>query len=226
MAALAGTVQWFIRIIRKGQIYETLYNATTTDQEIVSNLHTALRDVYVAAIELLAKSDALFESGKIKQTLNALLRPQQAAGLISDLFNQEQKLSLEVQSCEASRNDYCFGQVNERLEGLKTQLAQLISPLTRVDSRVEVLLEKVEKIQLDELINFISSEMFGKSHATVSQSRIKQTGDWLINTESFQAWQDIPSSSTLLYLEGAGKSLRSSPFQLLFSLVVWMSYQR
>ncbi|KAL7798837.1 hypothetical protein V8C43DRAFT_328735 [Trichoderma afarasin] len=202
MATLAGTVQLFTRVVHKGQVYEHLYNATTTDAEAVSNLRDALRDLYVTALELLARSDVLIDGGLVKQTLNAILRPEQASGLVSDLLMKEQKLLLEAQVCEASRSAKSDVKMDTKIEDLLTSLDAISSPLTRIDKGVNDLLEEVEKDRLERLMDFISSEKFGKGHITIKDSRIEGTGDWLINHEGLRDWQAIPSSSTLLCLKG------------------------
>lgn len=207
MAVLAGTIQWFIRIVRRGQVYERLYNAATTDSEAVSSLHETLLDLYMAAMELLARSDVLFGRDMIKQTLNAILHPHQASGLVSDLLKKEQKVSLEVQACEASRNSKAGEKLDKEVEVLLNSLNRQSLPLTRVDKGVAKLLEKVEEDQLERLMEFISSEQFGKGHATIKDTRVKNTGDWLINHEGFRDWQAISSSSTLLCLKGTGEFL-------------------
>ncbi|KAL7944335.1 hypothetical protein V8C42DRAFT_326513 [Trichoderma barbatum] len=213
MAALAGTIQWFTRIIRRGQMYESLYNTTTTDEQVVSNLQDALRDMYIAAMELLARSDVLFGSGMAKQTLNAILRPEQASGLVSVLSKKEQQVLLEAQACEASRNTRAGMKFDQRIGDVLTSLDEMSAPLTRTDESVTKLLEEVEKDRRGNLMDFISSEMFGKGHAAIKDARTKNTGDWLINHKSFRDWQAIPSSSTLLYLRGTvgtGKTFLTS----------------
>ncbi|KAL6787532.1 hypothetical protein J3E68DRAFT_445375 [Trichoderma sp. SZMC 28012] len=202
MATLAGTVQLFTRVVHKGQVYEHLYNATTTDAEAVSNLRDALRDLYVTALELLARSDVLIDGGLVKQTLHAVLRPEQASGLVSDLLMKEQKVLLEAQVCEASRSAKSDLKMDIKIKDLLTSLDALSSPLTRIDKGVNDLLEEVEKDRLERLMDFISSEKFGKGHVTIKDSRVEGTGDWLINHEGLRDWQAISSSSTLLCLKG------------------------
>ncbi|KAL7906474.1 hypothetical protein GGI35DRAFT_487633 [Trichoderma velutinum] len=92
--------------------------------------------------------------------------------------------------------------MDRRIETLLTSLDELSTPLTRIDERVNNLLEEVEKDQLEKLMDFISSEKFGKGHVTIKESRIEGTGDWLIKHEGLRDWQAIPSSSTLLCLKG------------------------
>lgn len=205
MAALAGTVQCFIRIVRRGQLYELLYNTKTTDENAVLNLHDALLDLYVAAIELLARSDNLIGSGVAKQTLNAILRPEQATGLVADLFQKEQKLLQEIPVCEASRNERAGRQADEKSRDLLFKLEKLSSPLIRIDEGVTGIRQMIDEDRLQKLLEFISSEGHGKSHGEIEDSRIDNTGDWLIDHEGFRAWQAIPSSSTLLWLKGTGR---------------------
>ncbi|KAM0517677.1 hypothetical protein ACHAPE_004649 [Trichoderma viride] len=202
MAAIAGTVQWFTRIVRRGQLYELLYNTKTTDQNAVLNLRDALLDVYVAAIELLTRSDSLIEGGMAKQTLNAILRPEQATGLVADLFRKEQKLLQEVTVCEASRSEIAGRQADEKSRELLFSVNKLSSPLARVDEGVMDIREMIDEDRLRGLLQFISPEGHGKSHVDIADSRIDDTGDWLIEHEGFRAWQAIPSSSTILWLKG------------------------
>jgi hypothetical protein len=137
--------------------------------------------------------------------LAAIIRPDGATGKVNDLFKKEQRLSIEVQACEASRSAISSKQANDSLTELKKQLDQLSSPLPRIDKSVAALLEKTEKRELEELMHFISSEMFGKGHAAVTDARIEKTGDWLLANRDFRAWQEISSSSAVLCLKGTGE---------------------
>ncbi|QYT06145.1 Ankyrin repeat protein [Trichoderma simmonsii] len=199
-AALLGTVQWFARIVRRGQIYEAIYNAS--DEKAIRNLYDALLDVYKTALELLASSDTLFDSRVARQALKAVLRPDNATGKVKDLSKKEQQLSTEVQACEALRSATSTKETYDDLKELKKQLDQLSSPLLRMDKRVATLLEKLEEKEFDEMMHFISSEMFGKSHAAVTDTRIEHTGDWILVNRDFRAWQEISSSSAVLCLKG------------------------
>ncbi|KAJ4856536.1 ankyrin repeats (3 copies) domain-containing protein [Trichoderma breve] len=214
-AALLGTIQWFARIVRRGQIYEAiyLYNAAATDEKNKQNLYDALLDVYKTALELLASSETLFDSRIARQALKAVLRPEGATGKVKDLSRKEQQLSLEVQACEASQSAVSSKQANDSLKELKKQLDHISSPLPRIDKGVVKLLAKVEKEELEKLMEFISKEKFGKSHAEVVERRIEETGNWLLANEHFRAWQDVPSSSAVLCLKGTvgtGKTFLTS----------------
>lgn len=155
-----------------------------------ANLQEALLRVYTAAIELMAESDTLFSKGVCRQTLHAVIHPDKAKGLAADLFKAEQKLSLEVQACESMHS---------------TNIDPLLS---RVDEGVASLLQKVEESERNALIEFISKESYGDVYLSTEESRAPDTGEWLLSHKEFEDWQRIPSSSTLLWLEGTGKSIR------------------
>ncbi|KAK5995097.1 hypothetical protein PT974_03490 [Cladobotryum mycophilum] len=195
LGAVIGTVELFIRTIRRCQLYEALYNQEMTDKAILSNLHEALLDWYVAAIEFLASSKALLEKGQFQQTLQVIFRPSKTSELISDLFKKEERVLSEVQACELSRNIKVSDQ-------LKSHLNELSSPLTRVDEGVTRLLEQMDIHKKEELLNFISPVKFGNRHQMVQESRVEGTGEWLLNCQSFQDWWQIPSASTVLWLKG------------------------
>lgn len=207
MAALAGAVQWFTRIVRRGQVYELLYNTKTIDKNAVLNLHETLLDLYIAAIELLVSSDSFFKRGMAKQMLNAILRPEQATELVADLRLKEQKLLQDILTCEASRNATTGKQADEKLKGFLAKLNHLSRPLIRIDEGVTNIREMMDKEQLRDLLQFISPEGHGKSHVDIADSRIDDTGNWLIEHEGFRTWQAIPSSSTILWLKGTGNSI-------------------
>ncbi|KAK1251159.1 hypothetical protein MKX07_005714 [Trichoderma sp. CBMAI-0711] len=97
-----------------------------------------------------------------------------------------------------------------RRETALAKLDGLSSPVTRIDEGVTKLLDAVDRDRMEKLMDFISSERFGKSHATVRETRTANTGDWLIHHEGFRDWLAIPSSSTVLCLKGTGKTYLTS----------------
>ena len=202
ICALFGTVETVIRVIRRGQVYELLYTADTTSIDAADNLDAALLDVYKASIELLAESDTLFSQGMAKQTLRAVLRPKHAEGLTADLFKMEQKLAHEAQACESMRNAKAGSKLDSRVSDLEDLLRPLDPLLTRTDTAVSKVLKRVEAAEYDKLVEFISPVPFRDVFDIVKRTRTPGTGEWLLAHESFQEWESIPSSSTLLWLEG------------------------
>ncbi|KAM0473025.1 hypothetical protein ACHAPX_008390 [Trichoderma viride] len=203
-AALVGTIEWFIRITRRGQIYESLYTTETTDEGALPNLHNALVELYTAATELFAKFAAMAKGGAFEKLLTAVLRPKYATDLVANVNKKEENLDREAQNCEASRFDIFTEDMRTQIKDLKEQLTQLSSPLLQIKDTVSSIFQKVNEKELEELMNFISSEMFGKSHDTVTYTRVENTGNWLLANQDFLTWQDVSSSSAVFLLKGAG----------------------
>lgn len=147
------------------------------------------------------------KGGAFKELLTAVLSPKYATDLVANVNKKEEMLDREAQSCEASRSAISSEEMKAQIINLKKELAQLSSPLAQIDATVSSLFKKVNQRELDELMSFISSEMFGKSHATVTDTRVENTGNWLLANPKFRAWQDISSSSAVFVLKGAGTSL-------------------
>lgn len=204
-AALLGTVKWFTSIVRRGQIYETLYTVETTDKNAIQGLHDGLLQVYIAAIKMMAKSDNLFNSRTASQTLTAILEPGHASNVIKDLVEKEKKLDREIHACEVSRSRTSSTLMNTQIRDLEKQIYRLSSPLPQIEKGIASLLATKKEDKLKELLDFISREMFGKSHASVTEKRVNNTGDWLLASKEFHAWQGTPSSSVLC-LKGTSKS--------------------
>ncbi|KFY40622.1 hypothetical protein V495_05331 [Pseudogymnoascus sp. VKM F-4514 (FW-929)] len=214
ICALLGTVEVIVRIIRRGQVYEALYTADTVEDDAAfENFQGALLKVYVAAIELLAESDALFSKGMARQTFHAIVHPSKGTGLASDLFKAEQKLALDVQPCEAICRRKNNKSINSKVDNLLNILLQLDPQLTRIDTTVNELLEKLNETEQEKLRDFISPVPFRDAFETVEGSRTLGTGEWLLAHASFREWECIRSSSTLLLLEGnsgTGKTFLTS----------------
>jgi hypothetical protein len=147
------------------------------------------------------------KGGAFKELLTAVLSPKYATDLVANVNKKEENLDIEAQSCEASRSAISSKEMMTQIEILKKQLAQLSSPLLRIDDTVSSIFQKVNKKELEELMKFISSEMFGKSHDTVTHERVENTGNWLLANQDFRAWQDTTSSSAVFLLKGTGTSL-------------------
>jgi hypothetical protein len=182
----------------------------TTDEGALSNLHSALLELYTAAIDLFAKFDTMAKGGAFKELITAILSPKYGTDLVAHLNKKEEILDREAQSCEASRSAILSEGMKVQIETLKKELAQLSSPILQINDTMSSLFKKVSRKELEDLLSFISSEMFGKSHATVTDTRVENTGDWLLADQKFRAWQDIPSSPAVFILKGAGTSLSVS----------------
>lgn len=196
-AALAGTTELFTRAVHRGWEYELMFTEKNTNTRLLSNLRGALQDLYIAAMELLARSDELFRKGTFKQMLNTIVQPNQATELTKKFKDQEKRVATEVLGCQAYHSDRNFTQLGQTTQDTLKKVNEMARHVERFQEKDQ---DKLEKI-----MDFISPPQYGKGHSDFSESRIKGTGDWLIKHKSFCKWQT--SSSEVFCLEGNSKSL-------------------
>lgn len=187
----------FTRVVHRGQVYESIYTETNTDKRLLKNLRGALQNLYIAAMELLARSDELFRKGTFKQILNTISQPNQATELTKKFHEQEDRVTKEVIVCQTYHNDKNFTQLGQTTQDTLKKVNEMARHVERFEEKGQ---DKLEKI-----MDFISPPRYGKGHSDFSESRIKGTGDWLIKHKSFCKWQT--SSSAVFCLEGNSKSL-------------------
>jgi hypothetical protein len=164
------------------------------------NLQAALIDLYGAVLELLANSTRLFAKDTASRTVHAILHPGETANLFSQLVDLETRLDREVQACESGRSTTADTHLTDLLRKLQT-------PLNRVDEKVCSLLERVDKIELLEILNWISSTPYGKHHNTVKEARTSATCEWLLRHKRFIEWWET-NSSAVMWLQGSRKFAR------------------
>ncbi|KAF9884807.1 hypothetical protein FE257_001223 [Aspergillus nanangensis] len=198
MAALLGTTEKIVRVISRGQVYETVYlrskpNAATDN--LSKNLESALTAIYTTSLELLADSGELFNKSTASRTLQALINPGGVSGAIANLAGQEDELLRDVAACETRRS----AEADDSMIGM---LEALNAPLTRIDEGIGHLLQNVDETERIKMLEWISPIPFGKHHNNVKDKRTAGTGAWLLQHEGFQNWEK-KRSSMLFWLQGS-----------------------
>ncbi|QYT01464.1 ANK_REP_REGION domain-containing protein [Trichoderma simmonsii] len=201
--ALAGTTELFTRAVQRGWEYELMFTEKNTSTRLLSNLRGALKDLYIAAMELLARSDELFRKGTFKQILNTIVQPNQATELTKKFKDQEKRVATEVLGCQAYHNDRNFTQLGQTTQDTLKKVNEMARHVERFEEKGQ---DKLEKI-----MDFISPPQYGKGHSDFSESRIKGTGDWLIKHKSFCKWEALsPAVFCLEGNSGTGKTYLTS----------------
>jgi hypothetical protein len=198
VAAVLGSAEHVLRIVRRGRVYELVFDKPDVPPDAAANLRSALLDLYTASLDILAESETLCRAGTLEQIGRTILQPGKAEGLAFDLSDLERTLTQEAQMCETGRR----AAIDSRLE---EQLRRLDAPLARVDERVEELLKVVDKKEREGILDWISSVQFGLHHDDVKEKRTEGTCEWLLHKERFREWEETRSSA-VLWLQGSGKS--------------------
>ncbi|CAG7966071.1 unnamed protein product [Penicillium nalgiovense] len=195
MAALLATTEKVVRVISRGQVYESVYlrNKPATDSPS-KNLQSALTTIYTTSLDVLAESASLFSKNTATRTLEAILNPGKVSGSISAISEQEDDLLRDVSACEVRRSANADNSMIEMLNALD-------APMKRVDENIQHLLQNMDEEQRIKMLEWISSIPFGKNHNNVKEKRTPGTGEWLLQTEDFATWEQ--SDSSIFWLQGS-----------------------
>ncbi|KAJ5813170.1 hypothetical protein N7447_010193 [Penicillium robsamsonii] len=205
MAALLATTEKIVRVISRGQVYESVYlrNKPVTDS-LSKNLQSALTTIYTTSLDLLAESGSLFSENTAMRTLQALLNPDKVSGSISAISEQEDDLLRDVSACEVRRSANADNSMIEMLNAFN-------APMKRVDENIQHLLQNMDEERRIEMLEWISPIPFGKNHNNVKEKRTPGTGEWLLQHEDFTNWEQTDSS--IFWLQGSpgtGKTFLTS----------------
>ncbi|KAJ5842111.1 hypothetical protein N7534_011941 [Penicillium rubens] len=195
MAALLATTEKVVRVISRGQVYESVYlrNKPATDS-LSKNLQSALTTIYTTSLDVLAESASLFSKSTAARTLEAIFNPGKVSGSISAISEQEDDLLRDVSACEVRRSANADDSMIEMLNALN-------APMKRVDENIQHLLQNMDEEQRIKMLEWISSIPFGKNHNNVKEKRTPGTGEWLLQTDEFATWEQ--SDSPIFWLQGS-----------------------
>lgn len=200
MGALLGTTEKIVRIVSRGQVYEQIYLVNSSEEDgnkLSQSLEEALIGIYRTSLDLLADAGSLFSQNTARRTLEAIINPGSVSGGLSSLAAQEDELLRDVQACETRRSAAADDRMIEMLNCLN-------APLVRVDENVQKLLDQTDEVERIRLLKQISPIQFGTHHDNVRDTRISGTGEWLLQSREFRAWEETDSSG-IFWLQGSRK---------------------
>lgn len=207
MAALLATTEKIVRVISRGQVYESVYLKNTpampTDN-LSKNLQSALTAIYTTSLDLLAESGSLFSKNTATRTLQALINPGTVSGGLSAISEQEDDILRDVSACEVRRS----ANADDSMIGM---LDALNAPMKRMDEGIQHLLQNVDEEERIKMLEWISPIPFGKNHNNVKEKRTPGTGGWLLQHEDFRKWEQ--NRSSIFWLQGSpgtGKTFLTS----------------
>ncbi|KAF4779663.1 hypothetical protein HER10_EVM0005702 [Colletotrichum scovillei] len=208
ITAAFGAADRILSIIRRGQIYESVYGLSSANLTEPSRvlLRDSIIKLYRSSLDLLASTSTQLNGQEswATQFLTALTDPDRTESLLSDLTAAENDVSKNAEAC-----------VCESTERNLELLQSLHSPLRRIDDRVVQLLDcfkDMESRDREHAMDYISDVKVDEIHVAKKELRTEGTCEWLIQHPSFLAWEE-PSSSSILWLNGqvgAGKSFLTS----------------
>ncbi|KAK1540024.1 uncharacterized protein CCOS01_01338 [Colletotrichum costaricense] len=208
LTAIFGAADRILGIVRRGQIYESVYGLASANLTEPSKilLRDSLIELYRRSLDSLASTSNRLD-GQVSwatQFLAALTDSSRAEPFLSDLTDAENDVSRCAEAC-----------VCEATERNLQLLQSLHSPLRRIDDRVTQLLNNFQEMKRQErehAMDHISNVKVDYIHVAKKEMRTEGTCEWLVQHPRFLAWEE-PSFSSILWLNGqvgAGKTFLTS----------------
>jgi hypothetical protein len=100
---------------------------------------------------------------------------------------------------------------SERHNEVLEWLALLDQPIMRIDKTVADLLQVAAEKERYEMLDWMSTQLFGAHYDNIAHQRMHHTSEWVIGHGIFKTWE-ASSSSSVLWLHGTGMSFH--PIQI------------
>ncbi len=184
-------------LINRGAIYERLYRPGTISADVLSNLREAMVKMYATILQMMALCHRLFDKNFAKRALHGIFN-NDVEELLEKCQELEVQVKREAENCAHTRSQEADAET-------KRLLVILQDPILRTDNNVITLLEKTDKRELLEILDWISKVLYGANHRTVTEKRTANTCDWLLDHNDYYEWQNASASITL-WLYGNRKS--------------------
>ena len=201
MGALLTGVEKITSLIGRCQIYEALYLKRDLGhknwKEAVLNLSSALVTLYAIMLSFLGSAMRAYNQSIISRTLDAILNPSKVIGFLEKCQTLENNVAREVDNCQHILR---VGS-EEHIQKLKQILEELQTPISRIDSRVAALHERLNISERLGILEWISAIRHDENHFFARQGRINGTGEWLLRHEKYREWR-TSSASRILWLHG------------------------
>jgi hypothetical protein len=180
-------------LISRGAIYERLYHPGSVPADVLDNLHDAMIKMYCAILQMMGQCYRIFHKSSALRVLHAIFNDDVVERL-KECKELEVQVEREAHNCERTRSLEADAET-QRLLGVLQEL------ILRTDERVLSLLEMTGDRERLEILDWVSTVLYGSNHNAVTEARTPETCEWLLSHNSYLEWQGT-SASIVLWLCG------------------------
>jgi hypothetical protein len=195
------SVERTMNLIGRYRIYEELYlddDQMQSPDNTQGQLRDSLTTLYTAVLRFLSKVCRFYNRTTVSRIADAILN----RGDLEDFLH-------EIERCEARAHrdaDNCYSKIS----GLKMQenlqkTQQLVELLRTWDVRISVIHDGLEESKRTEILSWVSKVEYERLHNHARESRVDNSGQWLLKHRDYLAWSGS-SHSMILWLHGVRKS--------------------
>lgn len=191
------TADLLVRTIACGRGYESAYSEKIEKlgPELWRSLQSALMELYVASLELLALASEQCEKGTARRLVEAFLSPQKTQSQVSNVQDCHSNLRQVAQSCQTRI-------VGEMDSSMAQYLAKFSDFSELMGKSFDQLFEQIEGRERTEILNWISKDKPFDRHSITTSRRAPETCGWLLQSEDFKDWERT-FAPAVLWLQGS-----------------------
>jgi hypothetical protein len=187
-------------------VYEALYRTRLQGEAVSADLERSLVRLYTVILQFLATATEIFSKGGLRRAAHAVLNPDEVEKFIAECEKQELSLEADASNCERILRSAADSDQTTRLQSL---LDELRAPLVRVDARMEAILDRSDRAERCEILQWASSIPYESNHSAAKNGRTEGTAKWILTHSTFSEWR-ASSASTILWLHGIRMFFSSS----------------
>lgn len=196
-AAILMTADLLVRTITCGKGYESAYaeKFEKIGPGLWKSLQSALVELYVASLKLLALALEECEKRTARRLVEAFLNPQKSQGQVSNVHDCHSNLRQVAQSCQTK----VVGDIDKSMTEFLDKFADLN---LSVESHFGELFEKIEEWRRTQILDWISKAKPFDRHSTIKATRAPETCGWLLQSKEFIDWKHT-FAPAVLWLQGS-----------------------
>lgn len=184
-------------LLGRCRIYEELHLQMLPLDITQEKLRDTLTGLYVSVLKFLSTAYRFFKKNGISRTFDAMLNQAEIESFFNDIGLWEQRVHRDASNCHSKISTL-------KIEQLEELLRKWDEPLMRMDSRIAVIHDDLEESQRVNILTWVSEIEYERLHYTARESRIDNSGQWLLKHEKYLAWLES-NNSMILWLHGVRK---------------------
>ncbi|KAF8247054.1 hypothetical protein K440DRAFT_661671 [Wilcoxina mikolae CBS 423.85] len=214
-AVLIG-IEKITHLMPRCAIYENLYIRVNPQPHNVKAIERALIELYASILVFLVWSRRHFDQNLAFRTVRGIFATETAQSLLDSIDTHDGTVRKEANLADAEYQRFAslnlVQVVTDHGFQLRDILGELEKPILRIELAVTVMYEDLQESKRNTILQWLSSAPYPQHHENVQEGILENTGEWLLQHETFRRWQ-TSSASTILWLHGipgAGKTKLTS----------------
>lgn len=224
-ASLMEGLESISNILVRSSMQENLYfrrwesNADKNDREGFFASHQGYRDtlkkLYILVLKFQATSVCYFTKNGALRTVSDMMKRDDWVALLADVNIQDTAMCLAYNHLNDTRIEEEFEKLEKRHTDQMELWKEISTGVSGIWTDMSALRKATEEIQNDkrrkDLLDWLSSTNPSEYYNKALEKHESNTGDWLLQSEDFEAWKTAANS--LMWLNGkagSGKSVLSS----------------